>query len=50
MEKDESLSRTDVSVLDALADHIGEELGNDSGSERLRREGEALIVLLITSR
>lgn len=36
IEKDEDLSRTDVSILHALADHVGEELGNDSGGERPR--------------
>lgn len=43
VQKDKGLSRRDIPILDALANHIREELGENGGSERLRRK-------LITSR
>src|SRR3569833_2748189 len=46
VKKDEGLSRADVSILYAFADHVGEELGDDGGDEGPRREGEALAVLI----
>ncbi len=46
VEEDEGLSRAHVAVLDALADHEREELGDDSCGECPGREGEALTVLV----
>jgi len=42
IKKYKSLPYADVLILDTLADYVGEELGNDSGSEHLRRKCKAL--------
>ena len=46
VQEDERLSSRNVPILDALADHVREDLGDDSRSERPRRKHKALTVLI----
>lgn len=46
VKKDESLPHAHVAILDALADHVREELGDDRGGECPGREGKAPTILV----
>ena len=46
VEEDEGLPRTYAAVLDALADHVGEQLGDNGGGECPGCGGKALAVLV----